>query len=78
MGRSAQKLGEVLRRWKEIPPTEMCLVGDTIFDVEGANLVGMPSVGVSFGFGDVNEMKEAGAFAICDSMQEIPEVIEKI
>ena len=68
-------LNELMRRWKAIPKDEMCLIGDTIFDIEGANKVGIKSFGVSFGFGNVKEMKEAGEIEIFDDMLEIPEAI---
>jgi phosphoglycolate phosphatase len=70
-----QVLSEVMRRWHEIPTTEMCLIGDTIFDVEGANEKEIPCICVSYGFGDVEEMLAAGALKICDSMSELPQAI---
>ena len=68
-------LHEVMRRWKDIPREEMCLIGDTMFDVEGANLVGVPCVAVSFGFGNVDEMVAAGAKAVCDDMRKLPDSV---
>ena len=70
-------LNEVLRRWNDIPKEEMCLIGDTIFDVDGANEVGIPCIGVSFGFGDVKQMQEAGVVTICDHMNQIPQALER-
>ena len=57
---------------------EMCLIGDTMFDVEGANKVGIRSVAVTFGFGNVDEMVAAGAVAVCDDMAKLPEIIESL
>jgi phosphoglycolate phosphatase len=71
-------LSEVMRRWHEIPTTEMCLIGDTIFDVEGANEKEIPCICVSYGFGDVEEMLAAGALKICDSMSELPQAIRTL
>jgi phosphoglycolate phosphatase len=68
-------LSEVMRRWHEIPRAEMCLIGDTIFDVEGANQKEIPCICISYGFGDVEEMLAAGALKICDSMSELPQAI---
>jgi phosphoglycolate phosphatase len=73
-----QVLSEVMRRWHEIPTTEMCLIGDTIFDVEGANEKEIPCICVSYGFGDVEEMLAAGALKICDSMSELPQAIAEL
>lgn len=71
-------LMEVFRRWSHFGKNEICLVGDSIFDVEGANLVGIPCVGVSYGFGDVEEMRKEGAVAIIDNLVELPEVLKNI
>jgi phosphoglycolate phosphatase len=73
-----QVLNEALRRWDDLKVDEMCLIGDTIYDVEGANEVGMPCVAVSFGFGDMDEMKAAGIIGSCDAMLEIPDLIDSI
>lgn len=68
-------LNEVMCRWSDVPKDEMCLIGDTMFDVEGANQVGIRTVAVNFGFGNVQEMVEAGAVAVCDDMEELPEIV---
>lgn len=66
-----QVLNEVMRRWAGISKEQMCLIGDTMFDVNGANEVGIACFGVSFGFGDTDEMLKAGAISICDDMMDI-------
>lgn len=71
-------LNEVMRRWSDIPREEMCLIGDTMFDIEGANKVGVPSIAVSFGFGDVDEMLKAGAKTVIDDLRELPDVVKKL
>ena len=68
-------LNEVMRRWSDVPKDEMCLIGDTMFDVEGANQVGIRTVAVTFGFGNVQEMVEAGAVAVCDDMEMLPDIV---
>lgn len=50
---------------------DLIMVGDTRFDVIGAKAHGIPTIGVSWGYGSVNEMKEAGAFAIAYSMEQL-------
>ncbi len=39
---------------------EAVMVGDRRFDIEGANLVGIQSVGVGYGYGTEEELREAG------------------
>ena len=49
-----------------------------MFDVEGANQVGIPCYAVSFGFGDVNEMVSAGAKAVIDDIRQLPDVLSRL
>lgn len=50
------------------------MVGDTAFDVIGAAAHGIPTIGVSWGYGKVPDMKKAGAAAIADT----PEMLLKL
>ena len=75
--KKSEILEEVMRRWSHIPKSEMCLIGDTMFDVNGAKELGIACLAVSFGFGDVKEMKEAGVIGVCDSMEELPGMLKK-
>lgn len=52
-------------------PDKMVMVGDTVYDVEGANLLHLPCIGVSWGYGDSEEMQRAGAAAIASSVAEL-------
>lgn len=47
------------------------MVGDTAFDVVGAAAHGIPTIGVSWGYGDVDEMRKAGACAIAHNPEEL-------
>ena len=49
----------------------MIMGGDTKFDVLGAKAHGIPCIGVSWGYGSVEEMREAGATAIADTMEQL-------
>lgn len=51
------------------------MVGDTKFDVIGAKFHGIPTIGVSWGYGSVAEMAEAGAAGIACSMSELLDVL---
>ena len=50
---------------------DMIMVGDTAFDVVGAAAHGIKTIGVSWGYGSVQEMKNAGAIAIADTMEQL-------
>lgn len=47
------------------------MVGDTKFDVIGAKKHGIPTIGVSWGYGTVEDLQNAGAAAIAHSMEEL-------
>ena len=53
------------------------MVGDTKFDVLGAAVHGIPTVGVSWGYGEVADMAEAGAACVVDTMEELYEALTK-
>lgn len=53
------------------PESRALMVGDTIYDVAGAGQLGIPTVGVSWGYGSVEEMRDGGAVAIVDSPEEL-------
>lgn len=55
----------------------MVMVGDTVFDIIGAKAHGIPGIGVSWGYGEVNDMKDAGAIAIAGSTQELLQLLEQ-
>ena len=51
------------------------MVGDTAFDVIGAAAHGIPTIGVSWGYGEVEDMEKAGAKAIANTMEELLELL---
>ena len=50
---------------------DMIMVGDTAFDVLGAAAHGIKTIGVSWGYGSVEEMNAAGAIAIADTTEQL-------
>ena len=47
------------------------MVGDTAYDVIGAKTHNIPCIGVSWGYGLVKDMENAGAFGIAHTMDEL-------
>ncbi|SFG47174.1 dihydroneopterin aldolase [Lachnospiraceae bacterium C7] len=74
----SEVLDEVFRRFSDIPTENMCLIGDTNYDVTGAAEKDIPCIVVSYGFGDINEMKKNKIAAICNDTIDIPEVLRKV
>ena len=53
------------------------MVGDTAFDVTGAAAQGIPTIGVSWGYGEVADMENAGTIAIANTMEELVTLLNK-
>ena len=59
----------------QIPASQAVMVGDTAFDVLGAAAHGIPTVGVSWGYGAVQAMKDDGAAAIAATPEELTDLL---
>ena len=55
---------------------EKIMVGDTAFDVLGAKAHNIPTVGVAWGYGKVEDMVAAGAVSIAHTMDELYEMLK--
>lgn len=53
------------------------MVGDTAFDVIGAKVHGIPTIGVAWGYGLVEDMVSAGAAAIAQTTEELFELLNQ-
>lgn len=56
---------------------EAVMVGDTHFDIIGAKAHNMPAIGVSWGYGKVEDMVNVGAAAIAHSTEELFDLLQK-
>lgn len=56
---------------------EMVMVGDTAFDVIGASAHKIPTIGVAWGYGEIDDMRNAGAIAIAQTPDELFDLLEK-
>ena len=72
--RKAEVIQEALRQlfgnWP-IEKSKVYMIGDRSHDVEGARAVGVESVGVTYGYGSIEELKEARADYIVRSVEEL-------
>ena len=55
--------------------SNLIMVGDTIYDVQGAAFHNIPCIAVSWGYGEVNDMKAAGA-QIAHTTQELYDLLK--
>lgn len=56
-------------------PAQYMMIGDRKYDMEGAKAFGMTAIGVSWGYGSVEELKNAGADAIADTPAQLLHII---
>lgn len=54
---------------------QMLMVGDRLHDIEGAKKQNLASVGVYFGYAEANELENAGADYIVDTVEELGELL---
>lgn len=67
----AEVIAEVLKQFPDIPKSQIAMVGDRCFDMEGAVKNGILPLGVLCGYGDENELKSAGAARIFGTLPEL-------
>lgn len=73
----AQKLGkpELIRRALPENYQHAVMVGDRKFDVAGAKAAGIDCIGVAYGCGGMEELQQAGAKAIAESVEALCEML---
>lgn len=79
-GRLADKallINELLERHKLIAE-ETTMVGDRMHDILAAKQNRVLALGITYGYGSLTELREAGADFICDKPMQIPNLIKKI
>lgn len=64
-------IAEALRRF-ELSAEQCLMIGDRRMDIEGAAEHGMDHIGVLWGFGSEDELREAGAQRLADSPTQLP------
>lgn len=60
-------------RLSKATPDHIIMVGDRIYDVIGAHKKGIAVIGVSYGYGGRQELEEAGADVIVDTVAQLRE-----
>lgn len=70
-----EEVVEEALRQLECVKEKTAMVGDRKFDIEGARAFGLTGVGVSFGYAAENELQEAGADYIVDTVEELESLL---
>lgn len=58
-------------------PGQTVMVGDTDYDVIGAKAHGIPTIGVTWGYGEVEAMKTAGVVALANTPEELHHLLSQ-
>jgi phosphoglycolate phosphatase len=66
----AEMIAQALRDF-DVAAEHAVMVGDRYFDIEGARANGVRAIGVGWGFGELEELRSAGAHAIANSPAEL-------
>ena len=67
---------EVLRYiLSEVSAENAVMIGDTKFDMAGAKALGLPAIGVTYGFGSREELISGGAAALAESPEELGKIL---
>ncbi len=69
--KKAQVIAYALDQAGLADPTQAIMIGDRSFDVIGAKTAELPCVGVLFGYGDRDELEQAGAAHIVKTVNEL-------
>jgi len=72
---SRDQKAEAVRRCLEQAAGVAVMVGDRHHDVAGAKANGIPCIGVLYGFGSRQELEEAGAARIAETVEELRAVL---
>ncbi len=73
--KKSEILQYILEECQLVDLTELVMVGDRKHDIIGAKQFGIDTVGVLYGYGSEEELKEAGADVLVDSVRELGEYL---
>jgi len=67
----------VLESFSEVPRQHFIMIGDRKYDIAGAQENQIDAIGVTYGFGSLEELQHAQATYIVSSVQELQEIFNK-
>ena len=68
-------LTQIKEKYSDFNMAQAIMVGDRHFDISGSKCFSMDSVGVTFGYGDYEELSQAGATYVVNTAQELMDII---
>lgn len=76
-GKTAAKEWVLSRALQSVPCENPVLIGDTIFDCNGAKAKNIDCIGVTYGFGAKEDLLNAGAITTVDTVRELQDLLLK-
>lgn len=76
-GKRSNKSDVIAYALKQLSEAPAVMIGDRKFDILGAKAQQLKSIGVLYGFGDLEELTAAGADQIIGEAKELPSAIRK-
>lgn len=75
--RSSKKeiITDLLEDHEVMDLSDVLMIGDRYYDIDGAKAVGIDSVGVTYGFGSEDELREAGATHLISEIEELLTIV---
>ena len=70
----AEMIAQALRDFATLPE-HAAMIGDRHFDIAGARATGVRAIGVSWGFGSVEELTQAGAHALAHTPHDLARLL---
>lgn len=75
--KKADVIAYVLKNFGIKALNEVIMIGDREHDIKGAKQIGIDSVGVLYGYGDYEELEQAGATYIVERPNDVLKIIEE-
>lgn len=75
IGTKAKVIAHTLKNAKITDLSKTVMIGDRHHDVDGANEIGIDCIGVLYGYGNEEELKNAGAKYIAKTVQDIKKFV---
>lgn len=70
-----QVIEYVLEHFPDVPRESIVIVGDRLYDCEGARRTGIRALGVLYGCGSREELEGAGFDALCERVEDITPIL---
>lgn len=71
----AQVITDVLSRAEITDKSRLIMIGDRLHDVNGAHEMGLPAVGVLWGYGSREEFRACGADFVVETIEQLQELL---